>query len=154
MHIHLLFSFVGLWGCSDSKLSDSAEAEQCAFEEGERAPCILEGYMWQQASNDSFAVFVAVDAVDPQGYLDITIDDNNFYIYDSNDTLLVEDELYCEDVEEGEESLRCIYSFLAFQYPDVDTNNLDDYRATAIIRDWEGNASEETELIIGDSGPN
>ena len=102
--------------------------------------------MWTAPSSDGIAVFVAVNAVDPQGYL--SLEDYNFYLYDSSELLLVEDELYCEDIEEGEDALRCIYSFLPFQYPDVDTNNLENYRATAIIRDWEGNESAETELLI------
>ena len=146
----------GLWGmmaCSDSKSVDSASVEPCAFVEGDRAPCILEGSMWSTTSSYGIAVLVAVNVVDPQGYLDITVENNNFYIYNSSGQQLVEDELYCEDVREGEDFLRCIYSFLPFQYPDVDTNNLENYRATAIIRDWEGNESPEKELLMEEPLP-
>ena len=148
MSLTIWYSLWGLVACSESKSVDSGSVEACAFTEGDNAPCILEGSMWTAPSSDGIAVFVAVNAVDPQGHLDITVEDNNFYIYDSSELLLVEDELYCEDIAEGREALRCIYSFLPFQYPDVDTNNLENYRATAIIRDWEGNESAEKELLI------
>ena len=154
MVIPYLYFYFGVLACSESKVSgDSASIEQCAFRDGDSAPCILEGNLWRAASSIGYSVFIAVNAVDPQGYLDITINDNNFFLYSSSGQQMIVEELYCEDVDEGEESLRCVYSFLPAQYPEVDTNNLDNYRATAIFRDWEGNESDETELVIGEALP-
>ena len=143
--------FIWLTACSDSKTSDSGtEQAPCSFGVNDQAPCIVDGYVWRRVSGESIAVFIEADAVDPQGYIDITVEDNNFYLYDMDGTLLIEDLLYCEDVEEGTDVVHCIYSFLPHQYPAVDTNNLDNYRVTAVIRDWSGNASEETALTIGE----
>ncbi len=143
----LLFCSVLLVACEPGKVVESNDDSLFfEWEEGDEAPRIANGHIYCQYDAAEFYVFyINVTADDPQGASDIKDGVWRAYPEDSEQEL-ADDVLVCDGNE-------CLYSFHAEQYPEIACELLNTYRFEAEIFDWQGNSTENFDLLILDGPP-
>ena len=110
-------------------------------------PVVEEAIIYCQAGSDSSGsiFFVEVEVDDHQGKYTILDDGGYFVAYDLNGNEIFRDEsIACQS--DGE----CVHSFLEINVSPVTCSTQADYQFFVAVEDYDGNFSEETEVIWQD----
>jgi len=109
------------------------------------SPVLMGGRIWCNQGNDEAGpvhlFFLEAEAADPQGDLDLSEEANWTATLIQDGQIMVEDHLYWEDG-------KYVYSFHEDQHPNIECNDLDNFRFVVQTSDWSGNVSNEIELEV------